>query len=238
MCTVTFLPLTGNDFIFTSSRDIPYDREKAAPPEHYVEAGVALTYPKDGKAGGTWIGTSEQERLVCLLNGGFVHHVSLASYRKSRGLIVKELLKTTEILSGVEAIDLCGVEQFTLVIVDWSNGLKLYELVWDGTTKHMTPLPLEARIWSSSTLYEPKVKQLRAEWFNAWQAEHSTTAAEMLAFHHTAGIGDPHIDVMMDRVKGGTVSISCIEKSDTQLRFWYEDVTNGQKTQLIYTQPQ
>ena len=89
MCTVTFLPLSKTDFILTSSRDIPFSREKASHPKQYVEDGVKLWYPKDGKAGGSWIGTSSKNRLICLLNGGYVYHKPLTSYKKSRGLIVK-----------------------------------------------------------------------------------------------------------------------------------------------------
>ncbi|MCK0132380.1 NRDE family protein [Flavobacteriaceae bacterium F08102] len=235
MCTVTFLPLTGNDFIFTSNRDIPYERKKAAIPKQYEEDGVTLVYPKDGKAGGTWIGTSEKQRLLCLLNGGFVNHVPLESYVRSRGLIVKELLKADDLMTAVNGIDLNGVEQFTIVIVDWLKDLKLYEFVWDGSVKHVTALPLEPRIWSSSTLYEPAIKQLRKDWFKAWLSANTFDVGSILRFHHTAGIGDPTIDVMMDRITGGTVSISCVEKRGAQLVFSYEDVTNGQKSQLTYT---
>ena len=93
MCTVTFLPLPNQGFVLTSNRDVGYQREKALDPSTYEEEEVSLFYPKDGKAGGTWIGTSRNNRLICLLNGGFENHKRASSYPKSRGLIVKELLK-------------------------------------------------------------------------------------------------------------------------------------------------
>jgi uncharacterized protein with NRDE domain len=92
MCTVTFLPLSDNGFVLTSNRDVGYQREKASDPKTYIEDDVSLHYPKDGKGGGTWIGTSRDNRLICLLNGGFENHIQQESYAKSRGLIVKELL--------------------------------------------------------------------------------------------------------------------------------------------------
>ncbi len=70
MCTVTYLPLGNNNFILTSNRDETPLR-KTIPPKEYDENGVELTYPKDELAGGTWIGLSDKNRLVCLLNGGF-----------------------------------------------------------------------------------------------------------------------------------------------------------------------
>ncbi len=233
MCTVSFLPLNKTDFILTSSRDIPFSREKASHPKKYIEDGVKLSYPKDGKAGGSWIGTSSKNRLICLLNGGYVFHKPLASYKKSRGLIVKELLKTDDIREGLNAIDLINVEQFTLIIVDWNEDLKLIEFVWDGEEKHLKVKEQKPQIWSSSTLYDDEVKKLRWNWFDAWQNKNEITQENILKFHHTAGIGDPKIDIMMDRKNGGTVSITSINKVKDSLAMVYEDVRDHTKSKLI-----
>ncbi|MDY7397014.1 NRDE family protein [Aureibaculum sp. 2210JD6-5] len=238
MCTVSFLPLNKTDFILTSSRDIPFSRKKALHPKEYVEDGVKLWYPKDGKAGGSWIGTSSKKRLICLLNGGYVYHTSLANYKKSRGLIVKELLKADDIRKGLNVVDLDGVEQFTLVIVDWNpdnywDGLKLLEFVWDGEEKHLKEMPMAPQIWSSSTLYDADVKQMRVNWFKQWLRENEISQESILKFHHTAGVGDPNIDIMMDRKKGGTVSITSIKKEKNNLGMVYEDVIDNKKTELL-----
>lgn len=232
MCTVTFLPLNKTDFILTSSRDIPFSREKATHPKEYLEGSVKLWYPKDGKAGGSWIGTSSKNRLICLLNGGYVNHTSLANYKKSRGVIVKELLKTENIRKALNAINLKNVEQFTLVIVDWNSELELIEFVWDGNEKHLKKMPLESHIWSSSTLYNEEVKQLRRDWFDKWQKENKISLDTILSFHHTAGVNDPNIDVMMNREKGGTVSITAVNKEKNHLGMVYEDVREVKKAVL------
>ena len=224
MCTVTYLPLGKNDFILTSSRDVPFSRERALHPKKYIEDGVELTYPKDGKAGGTWIGTSSKNRLICLLNGGFIYHTSRASYKKSRGIIVKELLRANDIRKGLDEIDLKGVEQFTLAIVDWSVTLELIEFVWDGKQKHFKEMAQEPYIWSSSTLYDESVKQLRKDWFLDWQLKHEFTSEHILNFHNTAGVGDTNIDVMMNRKIGGTVSITSIKKEDGKVVVYYKEI--------------
>lgn len=229
MCTVTYIPLGKSSFILTSSRDVPFARKKASPPEKYVEDGIELCYPKDGKAGGTWIGTSSKNRLICLLNGGFEYHTSRSSYKKSRGIIVKNLLKVNNIHKGLDKIDLIGVEQFTLTIVDWNNALELIEFVWDGKEKHVKKLPQEPHIWSSSTLYDESVKQLRRDWFASWQKENDFTQKSILEFHHDAGIGDLNIDVIMDRKFGGTVSITSIKSEDNYVVMSYEDVLDRAK---------
>ncbi len=233
MCTVTYIPLGKSDFILTSSRDVPFARKKALHPKIYIEDGVELHYPKDGKAGGTWIGTSSKNRLICLLNGGFEYHTSRESYKKSRGVIVKELLKTDDIHKGLIAVDLIGVEQFTLTIVDWNNTLELIEFVWDGVEKHIKKLAQKPHIWSSSTLYDESVKQLRRDWFADWQKENEFSQEKILEFHHNAGIGDPNIDIIMNRKFGGTVSITSINRAGNNISIDYEDVLNQQTSQTL-----
>jgi len=229
MCTVTYLPLGKSDFILTSNRDVPFVRKKAIHPEKYVEDGIDIYYPKDGKAGGTWIGVSAKNRLICLLNGGFEYHTSRASYKKSRGIIVKELLKIDDIHNGLSTIDLVDVEQFTLTIVDWNNTLELIEFVWDGEKKNIKKLPQEPHIWSSSTLYDESVKQLRRNWFEDWQKTTKFSQEKILEFHHNAGIGDPNIDIIMDRKVGGTVSITSLKKENKGIIISYEDVLDISK---------
>jgi len=232
MCTVTYLPLSETDFILTSNRDVPFAREKASVPKTYTEDGVQITYPKDGKAGGTWIGLSDKKRLICLLNGGFEYHTSRISYRKSRGLILKELLKTIDLQKALNEIDLQDIEQFTLAIVNWQKKLQLYEFVWDGVEKHLKKLAQAPHIWSSSTLYDASVKKLRQEWFKKWYTSNSFTSKNILDFHHTAGVGDCNIDVIMNRGLGGTVSITSVKKNKDTIEVDYEDVQTKKTTSL------
>jgi len=233
MCTVTYLPLGNADFILTSNRDVPFIRKKALAPKTYVEDGVRLTYPKDGKAGGTWIGLSDKKRLICLLNGGFVYHTSRRSYRMSRGLILKALLKADDLLNFIETFYLKDIEQFTLVMVDWQNDIQLYEFVWNGTEKHLKKLSQAPHIWSSSTLYDPLVKKMRQEWFKKWQNKQDFTSKNILNFHHTAGVGDCNIDLMMNRGGGGTVSITSVKKNNNTIKIDYEDVLTKKKSLLV-----
>lgn len=238
MCTVTYMPLNTGDFILTSSRDVPFSREKALQPKQYLEDDVTLLYPKDGKAGGSWIGTSDKKRLICLLNGGFENHKQKEFYSKSRGIIVKELLKVNDIAGACKEIDLEHVEPFTLVIVEWDFQLFLFEFVWDGNHKHLKILPQEPQIWSSSTLYSDAMKLMRKGWFAEWLfkfkadslgkylsgSKFKVVKDKVLNFHHTAGVGDPNIDVMMQRPEVGTVSITQVSKIDEKIEMEYEEI--------------
>jgi len=224
MCTVTYLPLKNNQFILTSNRDVGYARQKALAPQEYIEDGVELFYPKDGKAGGTWIGTSSKNRALCLLNGGFVNHKSGGSYRASRGKIVIHLLKCEHIENELKTIDLIDIEPFTLVIVDWKRELKLMEFVWDGSKRHLKNLSQDMCIWSSSTLFTEEMKNLRKKWFSKWRKNNPINQESILKFHHKAGTGDPNVDVILKRKNVGTVSITSVKKDSSGLQMDYEAV--------------
>ena len=222
MCTVTYLPLENQKFILTSNRDVGYKRQKALAPQKYIEDGVELFYPKDGKAGGTWIGTSSKNRTLCLLNGGFVNHKSGGYYKSSRGKIVIDLLKCDNIEKEIKTIDLLNIEPFTLVIIDWQLDLKLMEFVWDGSTKNLKNLSQEMYIWSSSTLFTEEMKNLRKNWFSTWRRNNRIDQESILKFHHDAGIGDPNVDVILKRERVGTVSITSIIKDSKGIQMYYE----------------
>jgi hypothetical protein len=222
MCTVTYLPLENQKFILTSNRDVGYTRQKALAPQKYIEDGVELFYPKDGKAGGTWIGTSSKNRTLCLLNGGFVNHKPGGYYKSSRGKIVIDLLKCDNIEKEIKTIDLLNIEPFTLVIIDWQLDLKLMEFVWDGSTGHLKNLAQEMYIWSSSTLFTEEMKNLRKNWFSTWRKNNRMNQESILKFHHDAGIGDPNVDVILKRERVGTVSITSIIKDSEGIQMHYE----------------
>lgn len=221
MCTVTFLPLPDQGFVLTSNRDVGYQRKKSSYPASYKEEGVSLFYPKDGKAGGTWIGTSRDNRLICLLNGGYKNHKRAASYPKSRGLIVRELLIAEDFEEICKTIELERIEPFTLVVVSWENHLQLLEFVWDGNYRHLKELPIQPAIWSSSTLYTDKMKRMRQDWFREWFIGKGITPQNILDFHKEGGIGFPELDVFMRREKVGTVSITQVVASNDRCEMTY-----------------
>ncbi|WP_347172582.1 NRDE family protein [Polaribacter uvawellassae] len=225
MCTVTYLPIGDSDFILTSNRDEQPSRKTIAPKE-YVEDGVKLTYPKDELAGGTWIGLSDKNRLVCLLNGGFEIHEREALYKMSRGIIVKAILKSDDFENYITTFDFIGIEPFTIVLLDWNTNLKAYELVWDGTQQHFSKLKKEPKIWSSSTLYTKAEKELRKKWFADWSKNQKKfTQEEILKFHHNSEIGTPENSPKMKRSYVETVSITSVKKSTDSIRLNYEKIT-------------
>ena len=230
MCTVTYLPLGNNNFILTSNRDETPLR-KTVSPVLYLENGVELTYPKDELAGGTWIGTSNKNRLVCLLNGGFKKHQRNSDYKMSRGVIVKKMLSADNTIQFITDFDFNEIEPFTIVLVDWDKQLETYELVWDGETKHFTKLKQAPRIWSSSTLYTDEMKALRQGWFAKWLIENKEFQQEnILNFHQNEKLGTPDISLKMKRSFVETVSITSVKKEDCKVGMLYFDFIKDAKS--------
>jgi len=223
MCTVTYIPKKDNTFILTSNRDEAIGRKTIAPSFYDID-GVKMLFPKDAVAGGTWIGISDKNRMICLLNGGFENHVKVQDYRMSRGVVVKELLKAQDLSQSIEEFDLQGIEPFTIIAIDWSVDLKTTELVWDGYKAHITVLGDEPKIWSSSTLYNAQMKEKRVNWFASFSKDTDWSAGSLLDFHKEAGEGDPEIDLQIDRGSLKTVSVTQIEKTVESCEMTYHDL--------------
>ncbi len=227
MCTVTYIP-EGEKVFFTSNRDERRHRSHALPPVIYNFPNGKILFPKDRDAGGTWAALHENGRSIILLNGGFTNHISHPPYRKSRGLVLLELMNSESPVNEFESMPLFKIEPFTAVIFE--NGT-LTECVWDGSIKHVAKKnPLTPHIWSSSTLYEPEVIERRKLWFRQWldmQKNNSPEVNDILHFHQFTGDGDSHNDLLMNR-NGHvfTVSITSIEIKEGTGVMYYLDLQN------------
>lgn len=237
MCTVTIIPKGNNDFILTSNRDEAPNRISLAP-EFYTVDGTEILFPKDELSGGTWIGVSEKKRVVCVLNGAFENHERKLPYRLSRGVVAKHFMVAEDVTGRLLSYDYKGIEPFTIVVADWNANLKFYELVWDGTDTHFSRLPLEAKIWSSSTLYNVPVRSERKQWFDNFRSNSEPNGATVLNFHKTAGKENPDYGVIMDRGFVKTTSITQIKKQADVVEMYYENLLKGQQSSKTFKFPQ
>lgn len=233
MCTVTFTPKGKNGFVLTSNRDEAPNRTSLMP-DFYTTEDTKLLFPKDEMSGGTWIGISEKNRTVCVLNGGFVPHKRQPNYRLSRGVVAKDIMVAETLETAIQDYNLFNVEPFTMVIADWNASLRLLELVWDGQQKHVKELALEPSIWSSSTLYSESMKQERNQWFEAFKRSNQLSAVTLLEFHKTAGAGNDDYGVIMDRGFVKTTSITQVVKQKSVMEMLYEDLRHKKASQTVF----
>lgn len=234
MCTVTFIPTSFSDFVLTSNRDEAPGR-LTIPPQKYELNGTTILFPKDSVAGGTWIGVSDRQRLICLLNGGFAAHEREERYRLSRGVIVTELMQAEDFQDAVSNFDFAGIEPFTIIMVEWKDNLQLLEIVWDGVQSHIAHKPIAPQIWSSSLLYSEEMKAEREQWFSGFLFEYIRPNPEdAIRFHTTAGNDDPTTNLIMDRGFVKTKSITQIIKENGFVGMRYEDLQTEQITELNF----
>ena len=218
MCTVSFLPLKNGGFSFISNRDEAPNRP-TLPPKNLK----GIIAPKDELKGGTWIALSQRKRLVCVLNGARQKHQRKQAYRKSRGLVLMDVLNAKDNLeSFISSYDFSNIEPFTMIIVDWDKDLSLYELIWDEKEFEFSVKSTEELyVWSSSTLYDFNMKAERKEWFDNQVDSVST----QLEFHHYSP--QKEYGIIMKRPQVATQSISHVLYSNGLIRLDYTDLIKG-----------
>lgn len=226
MCTVTFLP-SDNGFILTSNRDERLSRPAALLPTHYTIAGNKVIFPKDALAGGTWI-VAAPNLTLCLLNGGLEKHTPKPQgYRKSRGLVVIDVLNYITVEAFLQDYNLFDIEPFTLIFAAKN---KLSDLRWTGFEKIITHHNHQQTfIWSSVTLYSPEIIAQRQQWFAEWLTKGDFSQQAIVDFHHFGGNGNKNYDLLMQRGNFlKTVSITSVSSNADTTSMRYED-TQAQK---------
>lgn len=229
MCTVTYLP-TGQGFILTHNRDEAPARSAPRIIRETRTTG-ALLFPKDAKAGGTWIAASKEPRVACLLNGAFIKHRHQPPYRRSRGLLLLDFFDWPNPDAFFEQYDLHDIEPFTFL---YFAPDQIVEFRWDGQTRHLAALPPEApHFWCSATLYPSDMQVRREQVFQQWLQRQPSDAARnrpanILRLHRTGSVGDLENDYVMNREnRVRTVSITQVVQRGRGLRMRYWDLLEG-----------
>lgn len=237
MCTVSYIPNSNkNGFILTSNRDEKAIRPTLAP-KIYSKNGIDLCFPKDEKAGGSWIAANNKGRLCCLLNGGVVKHEKQHYHTKSRGNVLIEATQTSESVEQYFKLNsFTNVEPFTIITVENSRyGVsELSEFIWDGANKNFRILKKdESYIWSSVTLYSAENRKQRHQWFqNYLNKNNGIVSTEKALSFHTGNFSDnKEINLIMER-EGNlkTVSITQVVPKNGKLKMSYSDLLHKQNT--------
>jgi len=234
MCTVSFVR-ASDSVIITSNRDEHIQRKNAAAPALHEVEHKKIIFPKDAKAGGTWFAAADSGTVAVLLNGAFVKHIASPPYRRSRGLIVLDIIADHDpLLFFTGKLDLEKIEPFTLVL--FQSG-ELHELRWDGNNKYERLLDAAGNyIWSSATLYTDNVIGMREDLFDRFiQSGQDITAPVVQQFHSGNG-GDEENGFVINRQTGmKTFSITQAVIKPATIDFIHKDLL--QQRQFERTMP-
>ena len=214
MCTVSFVA-TNDKIIITSNRDEQLARPRAIPHKFYEKNNRKLIFPRDPRAGGTWFVVNESGTILVLLNGAQEKHRVRSDYRKSRGLIVLDMISSLSPKDFWNEIDLENIEPFTLVLFQ-SN--LLFQMRWNGIDKETIPLDIKQNhIWSSSTLYTSTIHNQRLNWFHHYLKQNrEVSEGKMYNFHRNTEVGNNENGLVINRagaLKTLSITQAILEKN-------------------------
>ena len=225
MCTVSFIPLAAEQFIFTSNRD--ENPKRAATALHELEAeGKTLFFPQDARAKGSWFVFSNTNQFVCVLNGAFEPHLSESSYRLSRGKMALQFFEYDGHHDFINTFEFDGMEPFTFIIFD--QGVMI-ELRWDEKELYKKKLSTSAlHLWSSATLYPTSWQTKRLALLESWTIQEERTQAEVMDFQlsefpfERSALVAIYGDQVPDDVPVETLSVSSIRGTNNNFEFQYK----------------
>jgi uncharacterized protein with NRDE domain len=228
MCTVSFVNASGK-IIITSNRDEKIIRPNAIEPKNYLINNKKILFPKDKKAGGTWYAADEHSNVIVLLNGAEEKHIVKDNYRRSRGLILLELISSLSPIELWKEIDLNDIEPFTIVLFE---NQKLYQLRWNQIEKETTSLDAtKSYIWSSATLYSDEIRKKRAQWFYTFlDIKPEVNEEELLNFHRYTEEENKEHGLVINRndvLKTLSITQTIIEQNRLEMKYF--DLLNKQE---------
>jgi Transport and Golgi organisation 2 len=212
----------------TSNRDENVQRQNAAAPAFHEINNKRIIFPKDAKAGGTWFAASDTGTVAILLNGAFVKHIPAPPYRKSRGLVLLDIIGAGDPFDHFNEIDLFQIEPFTLVLFQNPH---LYELRWDEKRKYVKQLNThEFHIWSSATLYTAEAVAERERIFRHFVQDENHLQPAKIHDMHNSDHGDPENGFVIDRESGlKTFSITQAVIGEGRIDFRHDDLLHNRQ---------
>jgi len=198
MCTVSFYR-DNSKVIITSNRDEHINRPSAISLKKTSYGAKTVYYPKDPQAGGTWFVVNSIGFVFVLLNGAKDKHIPNPPYRKSRGLILLDIINSNNFLEEWNLINLSNIEPFT--VIAFVNH-QLFQICWNEVEKSLIQLDSnKAYIWSSSTLYSEAIISKRERWFSEFLNQNKETICsdDFISFHTNTQKNDTQNGLVINR---------------------------------------
>jgi hypothetical protein len=235
MCTVTVLPHETGIRVMCN-RDERRSRPAALPPQVHDLGGRLAAFPVDPQGGGSWVGVNDAGIVVTLLNVSGSSRRSPEEPTRSRGLIVREMLRCgslSHVLETVATLDVGRFDPFRLVVAHGST-------VVDATTdcfRRVTPRQItldRPLIFTSSSLGDSLVEAPRQQLFQRMVVETRTGWLRgQRRFHRHQWPSRPEISVRMERDDALTVSRTVVDVTSAGRRLLYEAPVTGDSSRAV-----
>lgn len=235
MCTVTVVPYDGGVRLFCN-RDERRTRLPASPPQIHDLSGQRALFPRDPQGGGTWIGVNDAGVVVALLNRRPAISTSGGLPRRSRGLIVLELLRCASLeqaITATKALDTELFEPFSAVMLQGQQ-LAVATSCGTGTIDWCQQSLAAPELFTSSSLGDSVAGPPRQRLFERLVLRGPAGWLEgQTRFHDHQWPHRPEISVRMERADALTVSRTQIEATRHTRRLLYEaPLTTGTNAQV------
>ena len=230
MCTVSFYK--GNSkVIITSNRDENINRPLALPPTKITLEHSIVYCPLDPLHNGTWFVINHKGNVFVLLNGAEQKHTPNPRYRKSRGLILLDIINSNNFHKGWNLINLSNIEPFTIIaFVDD----QLFQIRWNEMEKSLIQLETnKPYIWSSTTLYNEDIISKRERWFSEFlnQRNDDICSEDLISFHTNTQKNDNQNGLVMNRNNSMlTKNITQCEITEDRFTLTHFDLISKEKT--------
>ena len=224
MCTLTFVP-TEDGYLVGMNRDELLTRRVALPPKRFQRSGMEMVYPSE-PSGGTWIACNDRGNLLALLNWNARESPRLGEKRKTRGLVIPELIGEPDLPaadSHFQQMNLDGLFPFRLVLV-FRKEKVVNEWRWDGTAKQFLRLSWARKHWFSSSLSDSLAEKERGRACEAVAGETVAGSSSWLRRLHRSHVPRPGpFSVCVHRQDAATVSYTEVRCGASQISMDYLD---------------
>ena len=222
MCTVSWVHQPGG-YHLLCNRDEKLTRGTAFAPALIERGGVRFIAPIDADFGGTWLAANEFGISLCLLNGDAGTAPSGAPSRRSRGLLLRELARTSsggECVSWLKQLDLGPFAPFVLLVLEPDMSAILAE--WSGEDLTLDPAADSHVPLTSSSYDAPGVRRFRLNEFTRHVDPLRRINPDALyRFHTSHGASPDAYSPCMHRADAATVSFSWVTVTPEEIRFLY-----------------
>jgi hypothetical protein len=185
-----------------------------------VQNSPQAIHPIDPQSGGTWIAGTDAGLALAILNVN-PRHPQQAPGRKSRGLIIPELLGALDLSSALRMandIDTSVHSPFRLILA--AQG-EVAEVLWTGDRWAVRRQRVEGPLlYTSSGLGDERVSEPRSRLFASLFSGNNLPARQA-SFHRHSWAQSPELSVCMRRGDACTVSMTTVEIGNDALTMTY-----------------